>query len=240
MCHLQDLYAKYKDKGLVILGFNCADDKKIALDMMRENGATFPSVLDSSDAAVKSQFQDYRATGVPLNYIIDRNGKIVDAWYGGGTEHPKAMAAFKKLGGELGEAIRRDADAAAAKAAPEVIAAAQRLFQVLRDADYDHDGISTRDWKHQPAKEINYNPDRNDRGWVRWVCNKFKKNPISDVRLGNVFANPGGTPTIHFALHLKDGEILEGDLPFQFIDWGSAGKQWVGQGGLDWHLRKTR
>ena len=57
-----------------------------------------------------------------------------------------------------------------------------------------------------------------------------------DVQLGNVSANPGGMPTVHFELHLKDGEILQGDLPFSFIDWGPGGKQWVGQDGLDWHL----
>ena len=107
-------------------------------------------------------------------------------------------------------------------------------------ADYDHDGISTRDCKHNGAKEINYNPDRNDRGWVHWVCKKFKTNPITDVQLGNVFANPGGVPTVHFELHLKDGEILRGDLPFYFMDWGPGGKQWVGQGGLDWHHSKER
>ena len=171
-----------------------------------------------------------------MNYIIDREGKVVDAWYGGGKEHPKAIAALQKSGGALAEAIRQEIQAKTAKAAPAVAAAAQRLFQVLRDADYDHNGISTRDWKHHPSKEINYNPDRNDRGWVRWVCKKFKADPISDVRLGNVFANSGGMPTIHFELHLKDGEILHGDLPFHFIEWGSGGKQWVGQGGLDWHL----
>ena len=43
MCHLQILHEKYKDKGLVILGFDFSDDKQIALDFLRENSATFPS-----------------------------------------------------------------------------------------------------------------------------------------------------------------------------------------------------
>ncbi len=237
MCHLQDLYAKYKDKGLVILGFNEADDKKIALEMLHENGATFPSVLDSSAAAAKTQFQDYRANGVPLNYIIDRNGKIVDAWYGGGREHPKAMAAFKQLGGELSEAIRQDADATAAKAAPEVAAAAQRLFQAIRKADYNYTWTSMKECNDFPAKDVDYTVHHNYPGWVRWVCHKFKTNPIQDVKIGKVFAGPDGRPAVHFELRLKDGEVLQGDLPFQ---WDSKRKQWVGQGGLDWHLRKTR
>lgn len=111
MRHLQELYLQYKDHGLVILGMNASDDKQIALEFMRENGATFPTILDASDAATKVSFQDYRASGVPLNYIIDREGKIVDAWYGYEEGHPRAMAALQKTGGKLADAIR-DKDAA--------------------------------------------------------------------------------------------------------------------------------
>ena len=117
MCHLQELYLQYKDHGLVILGLNPSDDKQIALDFMRENGATFPTILDSSDAAVKVGFQDYRASGVPLNYIIDRDGNIVDAWYGYETGHGRAIAAFKKMGVELPKAGRGEAAAKTDKSA---------------------------------------------------------------------------------------------------------------------------
>lgn len=101
MRHLQILSEKYKDKGLVILGFNCSDDRQIALDFMRENSATFPSVLDSSDAAVKIGFMSYQMSGVPLNYIIDREGKIVEAWYGYEEGHKQALAALEKAGLKL-------------------------------------------------------------------------------------------------------------------------------------------
>jgi peroxiredoxin len=105
MCHLQELFEQLKGKGLVVLGLNASDDRKIALDFMSENGATFPNILDASETAVKVCFRDYRSSGVPLNYIIDRDGKIVDAWYGYEKGHPRAMAALKKTGGELGEAV---------------------------------------------------------------------------------------------------------------------------------------
>jgi peroxiredoxin len=108
MRHLQELFVKYRDKGLVILGFNSADDKKIALDFMAENKATFPTILDASDAAQKVQFQGYRGSGVPLNYIVGRDGKIVDAWYGYERGHRRAKAALQKTGGDLAEAMRRD------------------------------------------------------------------------------------------------------------------------------------
>jgi hypothetical protein len=70
---------------------------------------------------------------------------------------------------------------------------------------------------------------------VKWVCVKFKANPITDVKLGKVFAGSDGFPTVHFELHLKDGEILQGDLPFH---WDKETKQWMGWEGLDWHLPK--
>lgn len=98
MRHLQKLHEKYRGKGLVILGFNCSDDKKVALEFLRENGATFPTILDSSDAATKVGFRDYRATGVPLNYILDPQHKVVDTWYGYQEGHPRALAALKKAG----------------------------------------------------------------------------------------------------------------------------------------------
>jgi len=103
MCHLQKLHEQYRDKGLVILGFNCSDDKQIALEFLRENKATFPTVLDSSDAARKTGHQDYRMNGVPLNYILDPQGKVVDTWYGYEEGHERALAALKKAGLSLKE-----------------------------------------------------------------------------------------------------------------------------------------
>jgi peroxiredoxin len=86
---------------MVILGFNCADNKKIALDFMRANSATFPNILDSSGTAMKLMIEGYKSSGVPLNYIIDREGKVVDAWYGYEEGHKRAIAALEKLGVKL-------------------------------------------------------------------------------------------------------------------------------------------
>jgi hypothetical protein len=105
---------RYKDKGLVILGFNCSDDKKIALEMLRENGATFPNIIDSSEAATSICFrklQRSNSSAVPMSYMIDRNGDVMDAWYGYDDGHPQAIAALKKAGGELAEEIRKEENA---------------------------------------------------------------------------------------------------------------------------------
>jgi hypothetical protein len=264
MCHLQELHAKYSSKGLVVLGFNASDDKKIALEMLRENGVTFANIIDSSNAATKVCFQDYQrgsSTAVPMSYVIGRDGKIVDGWYGYHDGEPKAIAAFKKVGGELAESVRADIQAQAAKAAEPitaaairamkaggalatklpgaraakpggasatksgddmeaktaksaeaVAAAAKRLFHAIRAADYSRDWTDNDDWRRFPAKDVGYNVGRNRENWVSWVCQKFKANPITDVQLGKVWTGADGSPTVHFELRLKSGEILKGDL----------------------------
>ena len=98
MRELQELYVKHKDKGLVIVGLNVADDKKIALQFIADNCATFPNALDTSDAGTKVYRDEYRGVTVPLNYIIDRDGKIVFGWYGYKEGDPQARAVLKRLG----------------------------------------------------------------------------------------------------------------------------------------------
>jgi peroxiredoxin len=102
---LQDFHAKYGNQGLVVLGMNEVDDRDIALEFVNEHGATFPIILDSSEAAQKVSWEDYRTTGVPVNYIIDREGKIVDAWYGHNKSYKREKAALKLAGLEIEEAV---------------------------------------------------------------------------------------------------------------------------------------
>ncbi len=72
----------YADKGLVVLGFNTSDDPKIAKDLLDSRSATFPNVMDNSHEASMFSYRELRTSGVPANYIIDREGRIVDGWYG--------------------------------------------------------------------------------------------------------------------------------------------------------------
>ena len=93
----------YKDKGLVVLGVNNADDRKIAVDYLKENGMTFPNVLDTSEAAwkVMGQYETLGMSAVPMTYVIDREGKVVAAWYGfekDAFDKAEAKKIFKQLG----------------------------------------------------------------------------------------------------------------------------------------------
>ncbi len=61
---------------------------------------TFANILDSSYATKKLLFDGYnnRSQTVPLSYIIDREGKVVDAWYGYEKGHKRAITALEKSG----------------------------------------------------------------------------------------------------------------------------------------------
>ena len=100
---LQKFHEEHKDKGLVILGFNYTDDKRIAKYFIRKNPVTFPCILDSSEAAEKVISVDYknRSGIVPLSYIIDTQGNIMDAWYEHDEGFRQALTALKKAGIQL-------------------------------------------------------------------------------------------------------------------------------------------
>jgi peroxiredoxin/outer membrane lipoprotein-sorting protein len=96
----QQLHQGYRDKGLAILGFNQEDNRQIARAFLRANGVTFPSVLDPSEAAARLMRDGYgnRTKTVPLNYIIDPQGKIVDGWFGQEQDPERVLTALKRAG----------------------------------------------------------------------------------------------------------------------------------------------
>ena len=152
---------QYKDSGLVVLGYNATDDAQLALKTMRDNGITFPTILDNSDEARRIRSQGYKINGYEAkDYVIDQTGKVVagfyDQWEDDEPFFEKAEGALQLVGGELGAIVQRKIDARVAKSADEVSAAAQRLFQAIRDADYNKDWSKPKDWKQFPAKDVDY------------------------------------------------------------------------------------
>ena len=83
---------------MVVLGLNPSDDRRIALDYLKANQVTFPNILDTSSAGYKvlSQYETLGMSAVPMTYVIDRGGKVVDAWYG--YEADRTKKALRKLG----------------------------------------------------------------------------------------------------------------------------------------------
>ncbi len=136
---------------------------------------------------------------------------------------------------------------------PEVIVEeAKKLVDAIRSADYESPG----DWRDFPGKP--YRVQTNAPGWMKWVCENFKRSSIQSVEFGKVLKGDGttpytitfkdgtvregsfnkvrsGLPTVPYELTLKDGTVLAGILPFYY---DAQSGDWTGDRGLDWHLLK--
>jgi len=101
---LEKLHQRYGAAGLAVMGVDVSDDPGIAADFLRETGATFPNAVDTSDPAQKVVFEQYQTlagrSAVPMHYIIDRDGRVVDAWYGDDMARGEAALAKLGIGGE--------------------------------------------------------------------------------------------------------------------------------------------
>ncbi len=87
-----------------MLGFNNADDRKIALKFVAENRATYTSILDASPQGweAMARYETLGMSAVPMTYLIDPEDKVVDAWYGDDAGKMKKYAALieERLGAD--------------------------------------------------------------------------------------------------------------------------------------------
>jgi peroxiredoxin len=99
MGRLQELYARYGESDFAVIGINGADTKEIALAFLKENSVTFPNALDDPDRIyrMRGKYETLSGySGVPLSYLVDREGKVVLAWYGGVDD--ESTKELEKLG----------------------------------------------------------------------------------------------------------------------------------------------
>ena len=121
----------------------------------------------------------------------------------------------------------------------EIVKAAEQFFDKIRNANYDYfldsrGRFEMLKWQKFPI--VGYYQARTRLNeLVRWICETFKRNPIMTIELGKVYIDKK-KPTIPYKLTLKDGTLLEGNLPFEYmVDEGRP--RWHGVGGIDWHLQ---
>ena len=76
MPNVKEIYAKYHDKGLEILGVSLDSDKEAWVNCIQKNGLAWRHVssLSKFDCPIAKRF---RVTGIPRMYILDESGKIV-------------------------------------------------------------------------------------------------------------------------------------------------------------------
>jgi len=96
---LEKIHAAYKDKDVVVLGFNVSDQKQFAVDFLKANGVSYPQIIDNSEKAKDVQFKKYQRlfgmSAVPLTYLIASDGRVISSWYGNDPEALTGIIAEK-------------------------------------------------------------------------------------------------------------------------------------------------
>ena len=69
---LKELYAQYKDQGVVVVGISLDDELKPLLEMVTANGISWPQIHDGDKTLVKL----FNVKGTPTYYLLDREVKI--------------------------------------------------------------------------------------------------------------------------------------------------------------------
>lgn len=82
MPHTQEVSAKYKDQGVVVFG-NCTSDTRAKFEAwVKAHQAEYPDIVWTHDPAEKKPERVsrnlYGVSGIPTQFIIDRDGKVVD------------------------------------------------------------------------------------------------------------------------------------------------------------------
>lgn len=117
----------------------------------------------------------------------------------------------------------------------ELLAAAKRLLEAVRDAD------CTQPEAWRDFIEPEYCVYTNYPAWVQWICTNLKDNPITKIELGGVarsqkdgfWRDHKSIPAVDYRLTLQDGRVIKGVLDF---DYNLEKEYWMGMHGLDWHL----
>ncbi len=69
---LEPVYRQYRDQGLVILAINVMQSPETAKKFVEKLGISYQTLLDRDGEVMRR----YQVTGLPMTFIIDRNGLI--------------------------------------------------------------------------------------------------------------------------------------------------------------------
>ncbi|MDH5763410.1 MAG: TlpA family protein disulfide reductase [Nitrospinota bacterium] len=95
MPSMQKVYDQFKDKGLEMLTISVDKDQSLIQPFMEEYKLTFPVLLDPESEVAK---KNYKTTGVPETFIVNKHGIIVHKAIGPRDwATDEAIAAFAQL-----------------------------------------------------------------------------------------------------------------------------------------------
>jgi peroxiredoxin len=90
---LKELYAQYKDQGVVVIGISLDEDLKLVQAMVTSKGISWPQVSDADKTLQKL----FNIKGTPSYYLLDRDGKIA----------AKDLPSFKKLSAAIEDLLKK-------------------------------------------------------------------------------------------------------------------------------------
>lgn len=76
--YLEQAWSRGRRKGLVVVGVDANDFRSDARGFMRRYGITYPVVYDGPGKTLGP----WGITGFPETYVVDRKGRVVDAFVG--------------------------------------------------------------------------------------------------------------------------------------------------------------
>lgn len=81
MPHLQSLYNRYRDRGLVVVGIMTdGNATRIGADRVKDLGVTYPILVDEDAKTFARRWG--QVSGIPLLVLVDREGRVVDTFVG--------------------------------------------------------------------------------------------------------------------------------------------------------------
>lgn len=113
MPHTQQVAAQYRDQGVVVLGSATNDPRAAFERWVQVNQAKYPDIIWSHDAAERGPNRASRAlygvTGIPTQFIIDREGRIAEIVVGYLRGEVLLDAALAKAGITVDETVLEQA-----------------------------------------------------------------------------------------------------------------------------------
>ena len=74
---LEDAYTSFAGKDVSFLGVNTYDQAETAQSFARDNGVTYPSVIDVNSGDVKLAFADKTPiNATPTTLVLDKKGRV--------------------------------------------------------------------------------------------------------------------------------------------------------------------
>ena len=78
---LETIWQKYRDKGLSIVAVEAFKDRETALEFIKKENLSF-HLLENLGGDGEIVYGNYKVSGFPSTFVIDRNGKVIYFHYG--------------------------------------------------------------------------------------------------------------------------------------------------------------